>query len=70
MLQMAMRGGEFLHGEVVFPDKLPVNAGDISTGVYQRGEVNDFEGVRGGDQLYRNMHIFVRNGYKYRGTHY
>ena len=38
-------GGEFLSGESMFPDKLPVNARDVSTGVYQCGGVNDFEGV-------------------------
>ena len=52
-------GGEFLGGEFVFSDKLPVNAGDVSTGVYQCGGVDDFEGVRRGDQLYRNSHRFI-----------
>ena len=27
-------GGEFLGGETMFPNELPVNAGDVSTGVY------------------------------------
>ena len=39
------RGGKFLSGEVVFSDKLPVDARDISIGVYQCGGVNDFKGV-------------------------
>ena len=63
-------GGEFFHGEAVFSEKLPVNARDISTGVYQCGGVDDFEGVRGGDQLYRNTHRFDQSGYKYRSAHY
>ena len=29
-------------GEAVFSDKLPVNAGDVGTGVYQCGGVDDF----------------------------
>ena len=37
--------GEFLGGETVFSDELPVNAGDISTGVYQCRGIDDFEGV-------------------------
>ena len=60
-------GGEFLSGELMFSDKLPVDAGDISTRVYQCRGVDDFEGVRGGDQLYRDTHRFVQSGYKYRG---
>ena len=43
--------GKFLGGETVFSDELPVNAGDISTGVYQCRGINNFEGVQGGDQL-------------------
>ena len=27
-------GGKFFSGELVFPDKLPVDAGDVSTRVY------------------------------------
>ena len=38
-------GGKFLSGETMFPNELLVNAGDVSTGVYQCGGVNDFEGV-------------------------
>ena len=38
-------GGEFFRGESVFSDKLPVNARDVSTRVYQCGGVDDFEGV-------------------------
>ena len=53
--------GEFLGGESVFPDKLPVVAGDVGTGVYQCGGVDDFEGVRRGDQLNRDMHRFIRS---------
>ena len=53
-------GGEFLRMEAVFSDKLPVYAGDVSTGVNQCGGVDDFEGVRGGDQLNRDMHRFIR----------
>ena len=63
-------GGEFFGGEMMFPDKLPVNARDVSTGVYQCRGVDDFEGVRGGDQLYRDTYRFVRSGYKYRGARY
>ena len=37
--------GEFLSGEVMFSDELPVNAGDISTRVYQCGGVDNFEGM-------------------------
>ena len=37
--------GKFFCEEVVFPDKLPVNAGDVNTGVYQCRGVDDFEGV-------------------------
>ena len=62
--------GEFLSGEVMFSDKLSVNAGGIGTRVYQCGGVDDFEGVRGGNQLYRDSHRFVQGGYKYRGAHY
>ena len=53
-------GGEFFGGESVFSDKLPVNARDVSTGVYQCGGVDDFEGVRRGDQLNRDTHRFIR----------
>ena len=38
-------GGKFFCREAVFPDKLPVNARDIYTRVYQYRGVNDFEGV-------------------------
>ena len=54
-------GGEFLRMEAVFSDKLPVYAGDVSTGVNQCGGVDDFEGVRGGDQLNRDSHRFIRS---------
>ena len=53
-------GGEFLGGESVFSDKLPVNAGDVGTRVNQCRGVDDFEGVRGGDQLNRDVHRFIR----------
>ena len=53
------RGGKFFSGEVMFSDELPVNAGDIGTGVYQCRGVDDFEGVQGGDQLNRDMHRFI-----------
>ena len=33
---------EFLCGESMFPDKLPVNAEDVSTRVYQCGGVDNF----------------------------
>ena len=39
------RGGKFLSGELVFSDKLPVNAGDVSTRVYQCQGVNNFQSV-------------------------
>ena len=52
-------GGEFFSRELVFSDKLPVNAGDICTGVYQCRGVNNFEGVQGGDQLNRDTHRFI-----------
>ena len=52
-------GGKFFHGEVMFSDKLPVDARDVSTGVYQHRGVNDFEGVRRGDQLNRDTHRFI-----------
>ena len=42
------RKGEFLSGEVVFLDKLPVYTRDISTRIYQCGGINDFEGMRRG----------------------
>ena len=54
-------GGEFFSRESVFPDKLPVNARDVSAGVYQRRGVDDFEGMRGGDQLNRDMHRFIQS---------
>ena len=54
-------GGEFLSGESVFPDKLPVDARDISTGINQCGGVDDFKGMRGGDQLNRDTHRFIRS---------
>ena len=54
-------GGEFLGGELVFSDKLPVNARDVGTRINQCGRVDDFEGVRGSDQLYGNMHRFVQS---------
>ena len=53
-------GGEFFGRESVFPDKLPVDAGDVGTGVYQCGGVDDFKGVRGGDQLNRDTHRFIQ----------
>ena len=37
--------GEFFRREVVLPDKLPVNTGDVATRIYQCGGVDDFEGV-------------------------
>ena len=52
-------GGEFLGGESVFSDELPVDAGDVCARVYQCKGVNNFEGVRGGDQLNRDMHRFI-----------
>ena len=55
------RGGEFLSGELVFSDKLPVYTRDVCTEIYQYRRVNDFEGVRGGDQLNRDMHRFIRS---------
>ena len=53
-------GGKFLGGESVFPDKLPVNARDVGTRVHQCGGVDDFESVRGGDQLNKDKHRFIR----------
>ena len=53
-------GGKFFSGESMFPDKLPVYARDVGTGIYQCRGVNNFEGVRRGDQLY----------YKYRSARY
>ena len=44
-------GGEFLSRELVFSDKLSVNARYICAWVYQHRGIDDFEGVRGGDQL-------------------
>ena len=38
-------GGKFLGGEVVFSDKLPVDARDVCTRVYQCGGIDNFEGV-------------------------
>ena len=52
-------GSEFFCGETVFSDKLPVDARDVSTRVYQCRGVNNFEGVQEDDQLYRNTHRFV-----------
>ena len=52
--------GKLFGGEVMFPDKLPVNARDISTRIYQHRGVNDFEGVQGGDQLNRDLHRFIQ----------
>ena len=54
-------GGEFLGRELVFPDELPVYARDVHSGIYQCGGVDDFKGVRGGDQLNRDMHRFIRS---------
>ena len=53
-------GGEFLGGELVFSDKLPVDARDVSTRINQCRGVDDFEGVQRGDQLNRDMHRFIR----------
>ena len=53
-------GGELLDGELMFSDELSVNARDIGTRVYQCGGVDDFEGVRRGDQLNRDTHRFIR----------
>ena len=53
------QGGKLFHREVMFSDKLLVNVGDISTRVYQCGGVDNFQSVRGGDQLYWDMHRFV-----------
>ena len=38
-------GGEFLGGESVFSDKLPVDARDVGTRVYQCRGVDDFQSV-------------------------
>ena len=38
-------GDEFLGGESVFSDKLPVNARDVGTRINQCRGVDDFEGV-------------------------
>ena len=54
-------GGKFLSGESVFSDKLPVDARDVSTRVYQCGRVDNFEGVREGDQLNRDLHRFIQS---------
>ena len=54
-------GGKFFGGESVFSDKLPVDARDVSTRVYQCGGVDDFEGVQGGDQLYGDSHRFIQS---------
>ena len=35
-------GGEFFGRELMFSDKLPVNVGDVSTGVYQCRGVDNF----------------------------
>ena len=53
-------GGKFFCEEAVFPDELPVDARDVSTGVYQCGGVDDFEGVRRGDQLNRDTYRFIQ----------
>ena len=39
------RGGKFLSGEMVFSDKLPVNARDVYTRVYQGEGVNSFQSM-------------------------
>ena len=54
-------GGKFFSGEAMFSDKLSVDAGDVGTGIYQCGRVDDFKGVQEGDQLYWNMHRFVQS---------
>ena len=38
-------GDKFFCGETMFPNKLPVDAGYVSTRVYQCGGVDNFEGV-------------------------
>ena len=38
-------GGEFLGGESMFPDKLPVYARDVHSRIYQCRGVDNFEGV-------------------------
>ena len=53
-------GCEFLGGELVFPDKLPVYARDVYSRIYQCRGVNDFESVRRGDQLNRDTHRFIQ----------
>ena len=36
------KGCKFLSGELVFPDELPIYAGDVCIRVYQCREVDDF----------------------------
>ena len=40
----------------MFSDKLPVDAGDICTTINQGVSVDDFQCVRGGDELQRDSH--------------
>ena len=47
---------KFLSGELVFSDKLPVDTRDINTGIDQCDQVYGFQGVRRGNQLYRDFH--------------
>ena len=38
-------GGEFLHGELMFSDELPVYARDVGAGVYQCDGINGLQGM-------------------------
>ena len=42
---------EFYDGEGVFSDKLPVNTRDVCATINQGANVNDFQCVRGGNEL-------------------
>ena len=53
----------------MFSDKLPVNARDVCTTINQGMSVNDFQRVRGGDELQRDSHCSWSARYYYRSTH-
>ena len=58
--------GDFLKRKSVFSDEVPVNAGDICTAVNEGTGVDDFESMRGHDQLNGDLHCLGYRRYKYR----
>ena len=48
--------GEFHSREVVFLDKVLIDAGNVRTAINQHLDINDFHGVQGNNQLNGDLH--------------